>query len=95
MFFRRLQVQERLTRQIAEAVEKVIKPKGVAVVIEARYLISFRCAMSFNICTSSHMCMAMRGVQKTSSKTVTSCMLGQLRTDQNAREEFLLLYRQN
>jgi GTP cyclohydrolase IA len=34
-FSRRLQVQERLTRQIALAVEEAIKPRGVAVVMEA------------------------------------------------------------
>ncbi|CAE6469626.1 unnamed protein product, partial [Rhizoctonia solani] len=34
-FSRRLQVQERLTRQVALAVEEAIKPKGVAVVMEA------------------------------------------------------------
>ena len=35
---RRLQVQERLTCQIAEALEKHLKPKGVAVVMEAQHL---------------------------------------------------------
>jgi GTP cyclohydrolase I len=35
MFSRRLQVQERLTRQVALAVEEAISPKGVAVVMEA------------------------------------------------------------
>jgi GTP cyclohydrolase IA len=38
MFARRLQVQERLTVQIAEAIQEKVKPRGVAVVIEAMHL---------------------------------------------------------
>jgi GTP cyclohydrolase IA len=38
VFARRLQVQERLTNQIADAMEQNLKPKGVAVVIECRHL---------------------------------------------------------
>ena len=38
MFARRLQVQERLTKQIAEALQEVLNPAGVAVVIEAQHL---------------------------------------------------------
>ena len=38
IFSRRLQIQERLTTQIAETVQKVIQPQGVGVVIEARHL---------------------------------------------------------
>ena len=38
MFARRLQVQERLTVQIAETLEHVLEPKGVAVVVEAIHL---------------------------------------------------------
>ncbi|CAI7995103.1 GTP cyclohydrolase 1 1 [Geodia barretti] len=38
MFARRLQVQERLTKQIAEALQEVLTPAGVAVVIEAQHL---------------------------------------------------------
>ncbi len=38
MFARRLQVQERLTRDIAEALETTLEPRGVAVVIEGQHL---------------------------------------------------------
>jgi len=38
IFSRRLQIQERLTTQIAEAIQSAIEPKGVGVVIEARHL---------------------------------------------------------
>ena len=38
MYARRLQVQERLTVEIAEAVDTVLKPKGVAVVLQAQHL---------------------------------------------------------
>jgi GTP cyclohydrolase I len=37
MFARRLQLQERMTQQIAEAVESVISPRGVGVLVEARH----------------------------------------------------------
>ncbi|KAJ5350952.1 hypothetical protein N7541_008679 [Penicillium brevicompactum] len=74
MFARRLQVQERLTKQVALAISEVLKPRGVGVVME-----------------SSHLCMVMRGVQKVSSTTTTSCMLGCMRSSAKTREEFLTL----
>ena len=74
LFSRRLQIQERLTNQIAQAIEKAIAPLGVGVVIEAR-----------------HLCMVMRGVEKQNSSAVTSAMLGEFRTNQQTREEFLSL----
>jgi GTP cyclohydrolase I len=38
MYARRLQIQERLTKQIADAVETAVNAKGVAVVVEAKHL---------------------------------------------------------
>jgi GTP cyclohydrolase IA len=76
VFSRRLQVQERLTTQIAETLWDLLQPRGVGVVIEA-----------------SHLCMMMRGVQKQNSQTVTSCLLGSFKEDQQTRAEFLNLVR--
>jgi GTP cyclohydrolase IA len=76
MFARRLQVQERLTEEIAGAIEEVLKPHGVGVVIEA-----------------AHLCMMMRGVEKQSSKTITSALRGTFRSDPRTRDEFLSLVR--
>jgi len=74
MFARRLQVQERLTSQIAQALMENLEPRGVGVIIEAR-----------------HLCMAMRGVEKQHSHTMTSAMLGEFRENARARSEFLSL----
>jgi len=38
MYARRLQIQERLTSQIAESIEGILKPQGVGVIIEARHM---------------------------------------------------------
>jgi len=51
-FSRRLQVQERLTTQIADCLQKILNPKGVAVVIEALHLcMSMRGVEKQNSCT--------------------------------------------
>lgn len=70
----RPQVQERLTKQVADWLQTHLEPKGVGVVIEAE-----------------HTCMTLRGVQAGGSSTMTSSMLGLLRTDARSRSEFLAL----
>jgi GTP cyclohydrolase I len=66
-FSRRLQVQERLTSQIAEIILKKIKPLGVAVVMEARHLcMEMRGAQSKNSPTVTS---AMVGVFHTDART--------------------------
>jgi GTP cyclohydrolase I len=74
IFARRLQIQERMTNEIAETLRAKVDPLGVAVVMEA-----------------THLCMAMRGVEKQNSFAVTSAMLGVFREDARTRMEFLEL----
>lgn len=74
---RRLQVQERITSQVADIMEEVLKPNGVMVVVEGE-----------------HLCMCARGVKKTGSKTVTSAVRGEFRTNAALRSEFLSLLKQ-
>jgi GTP cyclohydrolase I len=74
VYARRPQVQERMTRQIADALYDVLKPQGVLVVIQAE-----------------HLCMAMRGVRKPGSTTVTSAVRGIFRDNPATRAEAMSL----
>lgn len=67
MYARRLQVQERLTNQIAEALYKHLEPKGVAVMIKARHM----CMESRGICQQGHhtVTTALKGVFKDEQET--------------------------
>lgn len=67
VFARRLQVQERLTRQIADSIEEAIAPQGVAVIMEAQHL----CMMMRGVGKqhSSTVTSAMLGVFKTQQQT--------------------------
>jgi GTP cyclohydrolase I len=69
VFARRLQVQERLTQQIAEAIDDAIKPQGVGVVLEAHHL----CMMMRGVQKqhSATVTSAMLGVFKTQMQTRT------------------------
>ncbi|MBI3302104.1 MAG: GTP cyclohydrolase I FolE [Deltaproteobacteria bacterium] len=74
VYARRLQVQERLTTQVANTLMEELDPFGVGVIIRAE-----------------HLCMRMRGVEKQNSIVTTSAMLGAFRTQQETREEFMIL----
>lgn len=76
IFARRLQTQESITAQIAHTIQDVLKPRGVAVVVEAE-----------------HMCMAMRGIRKQGSTTVTSTFTGRFRDDPQEQLHFMTLVR--
>jgi GTP cyclohydrolase I len=74
VYARRPQVQERMTRQIADALYEVLKPRGVIVVVQAE-----------------HLCMAMRGIRKPGSTTVTSAVRGIFRENAATRSEAMSL----
>ena len=69
VFARRLQVQERLTQQIAQAIDQAIHPQGVGVVLEAQHL----CMMMRGVekQESATVTSAMLGAFKTQSQTRT------------------------
>ena len=75
VFSRRLQVQERLTRQIADTIQATR---------------SHRSASPSSI-EATHLCMSMRGVEKQNSFAVTSAMLGAFHDNARTRMEFLEL----
>lgn len=76
VFAKRLQTQESITAQIADALQKFLKPRGVAVLIEAE-----------------HMCMAMRGVKKQGSTTITATYRGFYKDNIEAQASFLKMVR--
>ena len=72
VYARRLQIQERLGKQVVDALMHYLDPLGAACYIEAQ-----------------HLCMKMRGVEKQSSKMVTSSLDGVFKTKPETRAEFL------
>ena len=77
IFAHRLQTQEALTAQIANTIQSVLAPRGVAVLIEAE-----------------HMCMAMRGIRKQGTTTLTSRFTGLLHDDKAEQARFVSLVRE-
>ncbi|WFR98917.1 GTP cyclohydrolase I FolE [Rhizobium tumorigenes] len=76
LYARRLQTQETMTAQIATALDESLRPKGVAVMIEAE-----------------HMCMAMRGVAKQGTKTLTTRFTGSFQMSAADQARFITLAR--
>ena len=76
VFARRMQTQESLSAQIATAIDEYLKPRGVALLIEAE-----------------HMCMSMRGVQKSGVSTITTQFTGVFREDPAEQARFMMLVR--
>jgi GTP cyclohydrolase I len=67
MFSRRLQVQERMTRQIADTIDDILKPQGVAVVVEGNHMCSMMRGVKKQ--EASMVTSAMLGCFKNSDKT--------------------------
>ncbi len=76
IFGRRLQTQEAMTAQIAHAIDETLRPRGVAIMIEAE-----------------HMCMAMRGIQKQGSSTLTTTFTGSFKADPAEQVRFMTMVR--
>jgi GTP cyclohydrolase I len=76
IFARRLQTQEAMTAQIAGAIQDILNPRGVAVMVEAE-----------------HMCMAMRGIRKQGSVTLTSTFTGVFRDHPEEQVRFMTMLR--
>jgi GTP cyclohydrolase I len=74
IFGRRLQTQEAMTAQIANAIDDSLRPRGVAVMLDAE-----------------HMCMAMRGVQKQGSSTLTTTFTGAFKADPAEQVRFFTM----
>jgi GTP cyclohydrolase IA len=67
VFARRLQIQEQMTEQIADAISRAINPKGVAVVLDARHMcMEMRGVQKINSTTVTS---ALRGLFKENKKT--------------------------
>jgi len=75
-FARRLQTQETMTAQISGLIDEVLRPRGVAVLIEAE-----------------HMCMAMRGIRKSGSTTLTTTFTGAFKNEPEHQVRFMTMLR--
>lgn len=76
VYARRLQTQEHMTSQIATAIEEILAPRGVAVMLEGE-----------------HMCMSVRGVEKSGSSTITTQFTGSFRDSSDDQVRFITMVR--
>jgi GTP cyclohydrolase I len=76
VYARRLQTQEHMTSQIATAIEEILTPRGVAVMLEGE-----------------HMCMSVRGVEKSGSSTITTQFTGSFRDSSDDQVRFITMVR--
>jgi GTP cyclohydrolase IA len=76
VYARRLQTQEHMTSQIATAIEEILTPRGVAVMLEGE-----------------HMCMSVRGVEKSGSSTITTQFTGSFRDNSDDQVRFITMVR--
>jgi GTP cyclohydrolase I len=77
MYARRLQTQETMTAQVANAINnEILKPRGVAVMIDAE-----------------HMCMSMRGIQKQGASTLTTTFTGEFKDNAAEQARFMSMIR--
>ncbi len=76
IYAKRLQTQEAMNAQVADVIQDVLNPRGVAVMIEAE-----------------HMCMAMRGIQKQGSTTLTTTFTGAFKDDPHEQVRFMTMVR--
>ena len=74
-FSRRFQIQERMTKQIADTLQEVLKPRGVGVLVY----------------DSVHLCAHMRGIEESHSTMETSALHGEFRDDAAVRAEFFAM----
>ena len=77
VYARRLQLQEKMTVEIADALMEHLAPKGVMVLTEAE-----------------HMCMTMRGVKKSGSKTVSVVTRGAFEDNERLQNMFFRMVRE-
>jgi GTP cyclohydrolase I len=73
-FAARPQVQERLTKQVAQWLDENLHPRGVGEILAAE-----------------HTCMTLRAARAPGTSTVTSTLLGRLRSDPGARQDLFAL----